>query len=52
MTAGYVLSLRGALATKQSSLGLELLRRSLRSSFSHRKICAKEVDERYHGYGE
>jgi hypothetical protein len=46
-------SLRGALATKQSSLGLGLLGRSLRPRFSHRKIGAEKVHKRYHdGYGE
>jgi hypothetical protein len=46
-------SLRGALATKQSSLDFGLLVGSLRSSFSHRKIRAKEVHKRNHnGHGE
>jgi len=52
-TASCPPSLRGTLATKQSSLGLGLLCRSLRSTFSHRKIRAKEVDKRNHdGHGK
>jgi hypothetical protein len=50
---GCPLSLRGALATKQSSLGLGLLGRSFRSGPSHRKIRAKEVDKCNHdGHGK
>jgi hypothetical protein len=55
MTAGFFVRRHCEEHLRRSNpvLPLELLLRSFRSSFSHRKICAKEVDERYHdGYGK
>jgi hypothetical protein len=56
MTAGFFVPAVIARSTCDEAIQswlVGLLRRPLRSGFSHRKICAKEVDERYHdGYGE